>query len=380
MPIKIMFVFGTRPEAIKMVPLIKKMQLDPNFKIVICVTAQHRNMLDQTLQIFNITPDYDLDIMKSSQSLSDITSKSLIGLENIMKGEKPDLVLVHGDTSTTFAAALAAFYNKIKIGHVEAGLRTFNKYQPFPEEMNRKLVADLSDLHFAPTLSAKSNLIKEGIDENIIFITGNTVIDCIKHTIKNNYEFKNEALGKINYADKKVIVVTAHRRENLGKPLENICNAILKLSANKNLEFVYAVHSNPLVRNTVEKILSGHDNIHLIEPLDIENMHNLISKSFLVMTDSGGIQEEAPSFDKPVLVLRNVTERPEGVLTGALKLVGTDQNKIFDSVNELINDKKLYEKMSKAQNPFGDGKASERICNAILFYFGRMQKPTEFIF
>ena len=380
MPIKIMFVFGTRPEAIKMVPLIKKMQLDPNFKIVICVTAQHRNMLDQTLQIFNITPDYDLDIMKSSQSLSDITSKSLIGLENIMKGEKPDLVLVHGDTSTTFAAALAAFYNKIKIGHVEAGLRTFNKYQPFPEEMNRKLVADLSDLHFAPTLSAKSNLIKEGIDENIIFITGNKGIDCIKHTIKNTYEFKNEALGKINYADKKVIVVTAHRRENLGKPLENICNAILKLSANKNLEFVYAVHSNPLVRNTVEKILSGHDNIHLIEPLDIENMHNLISKSFLVMTDSGGIQEEAPSFDKPVLVLRNVTERPEGVLTGALKLVGTDQNKIFDSVNELINDKKLYEKMSKAQNPFGDGKASERICNAILFYFGRMQKPTEFIF
>lgn len=380
MPIKIMFVFGTRPEAIKMVPLIKKMQLDPNFKIVICVTAQHRNMLDQTLQIFNITPDYDLDIMKSSQSLSDITSKSLIGLENIMKDEKPDLVLVHGDTSTTFAAALAAFYNKIKIGHVEAGLRTFDKYQPFPEEMNRKLVADLSDLHFAPTLSAKSNLIKEGIDENSIFVTGNTVIDCIKHTLKNNYEFKNEALGKINYADKKVVVVTAHRRENLGKPLENICNAILKLSANKNLEFVYAVHSNPLVKNTVEKFLSGHDNIHLIEPLDIENMHNLISKSFLVMTDSGGIQEEAPSFDKPVLVLRNVTERPEGVLTGALKLVGTDQNKIFDSVNELINDKKLYEKMSKAQNPFGDGKASERICNAILFYFGRMQKPTEFIF
>ena len=376
--IKIMFVFGTRPEAIKMIPVIKKMESNPNFKIIICVTAQHRNMLDQTLKIFNIIPNYDLDIMKESQSLSDITSRTLIGLEKILSHEKADLVLVHGDTSTTFSAALAAFYNKIKIGHVEAGLRTFNKFEPFPEEINRKLVADLADLNFAPTSSAKINLINEGVDENSIFVTGNTAIDCIKYTVRNDYEFKNEKLKKIDYANKKVIVVTAHRRENLGKPLENICKSILKLSENKNLEFVYAVHSNPLVQNTANKILSGKSNIHLLEPLDIDDMHNLIAKSFLVMTDSGGLQEETPSFNKPVLVLRNVTERPEGLSTGALKLVGTDENKILDCVRQLLANEDIYNKMALAKNPFGDGMASDRICNAISFYFGYNEKPVEF--
>ncbi len=378
-PIKIMFVFGTRPEAIKMVPVIKKMIDTAEFEIKICVSAQHRNMLDQTLQIFNVIPDYDLDIMRHSQSLSDITSKTLVGLEKIFAYQNPNLVLVHGDTSTTFSAALAAFYNKIKIGHIEAGLRTFNKFEPFPEEINRKLVADLADLNFAPTQSAKTNLINEGVDEKSIFVTGNTAIDCIKYTLKNDYRFKNEQLNEIDYENKKVIVVTAHRRENLGKPLENICTAILKLSADENLEFVYAVHSNPLVKNTAQKFLSGKKNIHLLEPLDIDDMHNLIAKSFLVMTDSGGLQEEAPSFDKPVLVLRNVTERPEGLSTGALKLVGTDENNIFDCVRQLIENQQIYNKMASAQNPFGDGQAADRICKAILFHFGRSSKPEEFI-
>lgn len=378
-PIKIMFVFGTRPEAIKMIPVIKKMIDAEEFEIKICVSAQHRNMLDQTLQIFNVIPDYDLDIMRKSQSLSDITSKTLIGLEKIFAHQNPDLVLVHGDTSTTFSAALAAFYNKIKIGHVEAGLRTFNKFEPFPEEINRKLVADLADLNFTPTKSAKTNLINEGVDEKSIFVTGNTAIDCIRYTLKNDYKFKNEQLNKIDYEHKKVIVVTAHRRENLGEPLENICKAILKLSADENLEFVYAVHSNPLVKNTAQKFLSGKNNIHLLDPLDIDDMHNLISKSFLVMTDSGGLQEEAPSFDKPVLVLRNVTERPEGLSTGALKLVGTDENNIFDCVRKLLENQQVYNKMASAQNPFGDGLAADRICKAILFHFGRGSKPEEFI-
>lgn len=379
MSIKIMIVFGTRPEAIKMIPIIKKLKDNENFKVTICVSAQHREMLDSTLQIFNITSDYDLNIMRSSQSLSDITSKCLIGLEKVINLVKPDIVLVHGDTSTTFSSALASFYNKIKIGHVEAGLRTFNKFEPFPEEMNRKLVGTLADLHFAPTFSAKQNLIKDGVSSENIFVTGNTVIDCIKLTVKKNYEFKNETLKKINYTDKKVIVITAHRRENLGLPLQNICNAILKLSSNKNLEFVYAVHPNPAVKNVVEKNLRNIENVHLLQPLDITDMHNLISKSFLVMTDSGGLQEEAPSFNKPVLVLRDVTERSEGLSTGVLKLIGTNENKIFDAVNQLINDEKKYEIMASGKNPFGDGFASDRICQAILFYFGIAQKPNDFI-
>lgn len=378
--IKVMTVFGTRPEAIKMAPLIKQLNKCENIQSIICVTAQHRQMLDQVLHIFNLKPDYDLNIMKERQTLADITTNALNGLEKIIKEVTPDIVLVHGDTTTTFAGSLAAYYNQIKIGHVEAGLRTYDKYQPFPEEMNRRLTGALADLHFSPTELSKQNLLKENILEQNIFVTGNTAIDALSTTLDDNYKFSVEELNSIDYKNKRIITMTAHRRENLGKPLENICKAILRIvNDNKDTEVVYAVHKNPAVRDTAYSILSKNKNIHLVEPLDLKDMHNLMNKSYLVMTDSGGLQEEVPSMNKPVLVLRNVTERPEGIKAGTLKLAGIDEDNIYNIANKLLNNKEEYNKMANAINPFGDGHASERILNAILYYFGvNKAKPQNF--
>lgn len=378
--IKVLSIFGTRPEATKMAPLIKEMENNEIIEQKICVTAQHRQMLDQVLNIFNIIPDYDLDIMTSKQTLTDITSRALIGLENVIKDCNPDIVLVHGDTTTTFAGSLAAYYSRVKLGHVEAGLRTYDKYQPYPEEMNRKLTGAIADLHFAPTLLAKKHLLKENITSDSIFVTGNTAVDCLKTTIEKNYKFELEELNKIDYINKKVITMTAHRRENLGQPLENICNAVLRLSEeNEDVEIVYAVHFNPEVQKTARKILGGKPKIHLTDPIDMKDMHNLMNLSYLVMTDSGGLQEEVPSMNKPVIVLRNVTERPEGLEAGTLVLAGVEENKIYNTAKELLNNKELYNKMSNAKNPFGDGYASNRIVNAILYYFNAISEcPKDF--
>lgn len=380
--IKVLSIFGTRPEAIKMAPIINEMYNFPHFiQQEICVTAQHRQMLDQVLQIFNISPSYDLNIMTQNQSLTQITSSALQGLEKIINSSKPDIVLVHGDTTTTFVSSLASFYSKVKIAHIEAGLRTFNKFEPFPEEINRKLTAVMTDLHFAPTTLSKQNLINENVDPNSIFVTGNTSVDCIKTTVKDNYVFNCSKLNHIDFQNNKVITLTAHRRENLGTPLENICNAILKIVQNNhNVQVVYAVHFNPAVRQVVYSILDNNPNIHLVDPLDIQDMHNLINKSYLVMTDSGGLQEEVPSLKKPVLVLRNVTERPEGIKSGSLKLAGTDTQNIFNLTQELLHNQQLYNLMANSKNPFGDGFASERIVKGILFHFGLIDtKPQEFI-
>lgn len=369
--IKVMSVFGTRPEAIKMAPLVKKLERNEHIKSIVCVTAQHREMLDQVLKIFNIKPDIDLNIMRQRQSLTGITTRALEELSKVMQEVKPDIVLVHGDTTTTFVGALAAFYNQIKVGHVEAGLRTYDKYQPFPEEMNRKLTGSLADLHFAPTILAKEHLLKENIDESSIFVTGNTVIDALTTTISDNYKFSIDELNHIDYNNKKIIAITAHRRENLGKPLQNICRAVKHIvESNDDVEVVYAVHKNPEVQGTVREILGEDSRIHLLDPLDLEDMHNLMNKSYLVMTDSGGLQEEVPSMGKPVVVLRNVTERQEGVEAGTLKLAGTEMDNIIMIVNELLNNKDEYNKMAKSVNPFGDGKASERIVQIILNSFG----------
>lgn len=377
--IKVLTIFGTRPEAIKMIPIIKEMQNNDNIISEVCVTAQHRQMLDQVLSIFNIKPEYDLNIMTENQTLTKITTEVLLGLEQILKKSKPDLILVHGDTTTTFVGALAAFYHKIKIGHVEAGLRTYNKYEPFPEELNRKLTGAICDIHFAPTIYSKQNLLKENINEKDIFVTGNTVIDIIKTTVEKDYIFNFEKLNKIDYT-KKIITITAHRRENFGKPLENICSAILDIvNNNENVEVVYSVHYNPLVRDTVHKMLRDNKKIHLTDPLDIKDMHNLINKSYFVMTDSGGLQEEVPSFKKPVLVLRNVTERQEGLKANVLKLVGTERLDIINAVNMLIKDNKEYAKMTNTNNPFGDGLASKRVINAVLYHFKIIKdKPKDF--
>ncbi len=366
--IKVMSIFGTRPEAIKMAPLIKELEKREQIESIVCVTAQHREMLDQVLEVFSIKPDFDLNIMKSSQSLSDITVNVIKGLEEIVKNEKIDLLLVHGDTSTTFSSSLVAFYNQIPVGHVEAGLRTYNKLEPFPEEMNRVLTGHIANLHFAPTNNSKENLIKENIKENI-YVTGNTSIDCIKYTVKDNYTFLDKNLNNIDFS-KKVITVTAHRRENLGEPLENICKALLKIvNTYDDIEIVYPVHYNPKVRESVYSILDNNEKIHLIDPLNLTDMHNLINNSYLVLTDSGGLQEEVPSFDKPVFVLRNVTERPEGVESGCLKIAGTNSEYIVQLVTEVIENKDLYLKMANSQNPFGDGFASQKIADAILKYF-----------
>ena len=375
---KIITIFGTRPEAIKMAPLVKELEKREEIESKVCVTAQHREMLDQVLEYFEIKPDFDLNIMKSKQSLTGITNRVLEGLEEVFIKEKPDMILVHGDTTTTFAGALAAFYQQIKVGHVEAGLRTFDKYFPFPEEMNRKLTGSLADLHFAPTKGSKNNLLREGINENDIYITGNTVIDAMLHTVKEDYKFENEELNKIDYVNKKVIMITAHRRENWGEGVENICTALNKIvEDNNDVELVYLVHLNPVVKDVVHEKLGGNDRIHLLPPLDTKETHNLMNKCFMVMTDSGGLQEEAPHLGKPVLVLRDVTERPEAVAYGTVKLVGTDIEKILSEANELIQNREAYEKMSKSVNPYGDGKASERIADAILRYFDLSDKEVE---
>ncbi|MEQ8196427.1 MAG: UDP-N-acetylglucosamine 2-epimerase (non-hydrolyzing) [Clostridiaceae bacterium] len=373
--IKVMTIFGTRPEAIKMAPLVKELERRGSIDSKVCVTAQHREMLDQVLKYFEIEPDYDLNIMKNKQTLTGITCRVIEGLEEVFEEEKPDMILVHGDTTTTFGGALAAFYKQIKVGHVEAGLRTFDKYFPFPEEMNRKLTGALADLHFAPTAGSKNNLLREGIKEEDIYITGNTVIDAMKHTVKDDYMFETEELNNIDYENKKVIMITAHRRENWGEGIENICAALKRIVVeNADAELVYLVHLNPVVKDVVFKHLNDMERVHLLPPQDTNETHNLMKKSFMVMTDSGGLQEEAPHLGKPVLVLRDVTERPEAVEAGTVKLVGTNVETIVKEANELLKNKDGYEKMSKAVNPYGDGRASERIADAIEKYFGLSDK------
>ena len=376
--IKVMTVFGTRPEAIKMAPLVKELEKREEIESIVCITAQHRQMLDQVMDIFDISADYDLNIMQSGQTLSDITSRAMKGIEETIKKAQPDIVLVHGDTTTTFAGALASFYCQTKVGHVEAGLRTYDKYSPFPEEMNRCLTTYLADLYFAPTKNNVNNLLLENADNEKIYITGNTVIDAIKTTVRDDYEFSDECLKSLDYENKRIILVTAHRRENLGEPLENICNAILETAESfSDVEVVYPVHLNPLVRNTANEILGNHPRIHLIDPLDVEELHNLMSKCYMVMTDSGGLQEEAPSLGKPVLVLRNETERPEAVEAGTVKVAGVNKENIKKLAYTLLSDKDEYEKMSRAVNPYGDGLASKRIVDAILYYFGKTDKKPE---
>ena len=379
--IKVMAVFGTRPEAIKMCPLVLELQKYENITPIVCVTAQHREMLDQVLDIFGVKPDYDLDIMKTRQTLNGITTRVLEGMEDVLRKEKPDIVLVHGDTSTSFVAALASFYEQIKVGHVEAGLRTYDIYSPFPEEMNRQLTGRIANLHFSPTQRNYDNLIKENIDSEKIYITGNTVIDALKTTVKDNYEFQNECLRSLDFDNKRVIVVTAHRRENLGKPLEDICNAISEIvDEYPDTEVVYPVHLNPAGRETAFGILGDLDRVHLIEPLDVEDLHNAMARSFMVMTDSGGIQEEAPALAKPVLVLRRETERPEAVEAGTVKIAGVDKNVIISMAEELLDNEDAYNKMAHAANPYGDGDASRRTVEAILYAFGlRNEKPDHFM-
>ena len=371
--IKVMTVFGTRPEAIKMAPLVKEIEKREELESIVAVTAQHRQMLDQVLKIFDITPDFDLNIMKDRQTLTDITLRATKGLDDVIKEAKPDIVLVHGDTSTTFAGALAAFYNQVSVGHVEAGLRTYDKYSPFPEEMNRKLTGAISDMHFAPTINNKENLLKENVCEDDIYITGNTVIDALKTTVKEDYVFETDAINKVDFS-KKVIVVTAHRRENLGEGLNNICMA-LNFIANKyqdEVEIIYPMHLNPVVRETANKHLGNIKNVHLIDPVDVCELHNLMNKSYMIMTDSGGLQEEAPSLGKPVLVLRNETERPEAVKAGTVKIAGVNKDEIIKMAEDLLCSKESYEKMAKAVNPYGDGFASKRICDAIIEkYYGK---------
>ena len=379
--LRVTVVFGTRPEAIKMAPLVKELKKYDQIESTVCITAQHRQMLDQVLDIFDIKADFDLDIMKDRQTLVDITTRGLEGLNKVFAEVKPDIVLVHGDTTTTFVGSLAAFYNKISVGHVEAGLRTNDKYFPYPEEINRKLTGVLTDIHFAPTKSNKNNLLKENVKEDKIYITGNTVIDAIKTTVRKDYTFQNAELQNVAFCDKKVITVTAHRRENLGTPLENICQALRAIADTfEDVEIVYPVHLNPAVQSTARKIMGGHNRIHLIDPLDVQDMHNLMARSYLIMTDSGGLQEEAPSLGKPVLVLRNETERPEAVEAGTVKLAGTQKDRIISLASELITNEEAYEKMAKAVNPYGDGFASERIVKALLYEYGlSKEKPLEFL-
>ena len=361
--IKVMTVFGTRPEAIKMAPLVKELKSRNEIECIVCVTAQHRQMLDQVLNVFNITPDYDLDIMKQGQTLSDITSRALKGLEEVILKEKPNIVLVHGDTTTTFAGALASYYCQTDIGHVEAGLRTWNKYSPYPEEMNRQMVGVLSDMHFAPTLKAKQSLLSEGKKEENIYVTGNTAIDALATTVNPNYS--NEIFDWVGA--NRLILLTAHRRENLGEPMRNMFKAIKRIvDETPDVKVIYPVHLNPEVKKIADEILGNNSRIKLINPLEVIDFHNFLNKSYLILTDSGGIQEEAPSLGKPVLVLRDTTERPEGIDAGTLKLAGTNEETIYSLIKELLTNKSEYEKMSKASNPYGDGKASIRIVDAII--------------
>lgn len=375
--LKVMVVFGTRPEAIKMAPLVLELQKhSDSIETITVVTAQHRQMLDQVLETFSIKPHYDLDIMGQNQSLLDITGKILEKFDPIVKQERPDMILVHGDTTTTFAASLVAFYNQVHIGHVEAGLRTFDKYSPFPEEMNRQMTDNLADLYFPPTSESKENLLKENHPESAIVITGNTAIDALKLTVQSDYY--HEVLDQLD-PNKKLVLVTMHRRENQGQPMRNVFTALREMvDLHQEIEVVYPVHLSPAVQEVAKDILAGHDRIHLIEPLDVLDFHNLASRSDFIMTDSGGVQEEAPSLGKPVLVLRDTTERPEGVRAGTLKLVGTDPVRVKDAMAELLTDETLYRKMSQAPNPYGDGRASERIVQSIQQYFLGATSVSEF--
>ncbi len=375
--LKVMTIFGTRPEAIKMAPLVKELEARPEFDSLCCVTAQHRQMLDTVLDIFKLEPQFDLDIMEASQTLSTITSKCLLGLEGVFKQVRPDLVLVHGDTSTTFAGALAAFYQQIAVGHVEAGLRTGDRYSPFPEEMNRSMVGRLADLHFCPTEANRRNLEAEGITKGL-FVTGNTVIDALQTTVAPEFSFAEEVLNGLDYGKKKVILVTCHRRENYGQPMEDIMAALSHVAwTHPEAELVYPVHLSPVVQECAHRHLDGIENIHLIAPLDVEEMHNLMARSYLVMTDSGGLQEEAPALGKPVLVLRKETERPEAVEAGTVKLAGVDYDEIVRLADDLLDDPAAYQEMAHAVNPYGDGKACRRIADGILYHFGRTGRPPE---
>lgn len=376
--IKVMMVFGTRPEAIKMAPLVLKLKADERFDEVTVVTAQHREMLDQVLEIFNIKPDYDFNIMKKNQSLEGITSKVMLKLADVITKEQPDIVLVHGDTTTSFAASLASFYQQRPIGHVEAGLRTWNKYSPFPEEMNRQMTDDLADIYFAPTKLSKENLLSENHQAENIFITGNTAIDALQETVKDNYHHKVLDLIEPNH---RVILVTMHRRENQGEPMRRVFKVMKEVvDSHDDVEIIYPVHMSPKVQEVAHEILGNDPRIHLIAPLDVVDFHNLAKRSYFIMTDSGGVQEEAPALNKPVLVLRDTTERPEGVKAGTLKLVGTQVDDVRAAMLQLLEDKSAYDKMANAKNPYGDGHASDRIMDAIAYYFSdkKGQRPKDF--
>ena len=376
--VKVMTVFGTRPEAIKMAPLVLKLKKDDRFEEITVVSAQHREMLDQVLDIFKIKPDYDFNIMHKNQSLEDITSKVMLDMAKVIKKEQPDIVLVHGDTTTSFAAGLATFYEQTKLGHVEAGLRTWNKYSPFPEEMNRQMTDDLTDLYFAPTKLSKQNLIKENHSADNIYVTGNTAIDALEQTVKEDYH--HDVLDEIN-PDSKIVLVTMHRRENQGEPMRRVFKVMKQVvDSHKDVEIIYPVHLSPRVQKVAKEVLSDDPRIHLIKPLDVVDFHNLAKKSYFIMTDSGGVQEEAPSLGKPVLVLPDTTERPEGVAAGTLKLVGSEVDKVRAEMIRLLEDEKAYTEMANAKNPYGDGKAADRIMDAIAYYFDKEhnQKPVDF--
>lgn len=377
---KVMAIFGTRPEAIKMAPVVRELLKHPEIETKVCLTAQHREMLDQVVDLFQLPVDYDLDIMKQGQSLYDITDRVLLGLKEVLEKEKPDLVLVHGDTTTTFSATLAAFYQQIDVGHVEAGLRTGNMYSPFPEEANRRLTSVLTTLHFAPTETARQNLLKENQKDDHIFTVGNSVIDALLATVKKDYVFEDTELQDIE-EHKRIILVTTHRRENLGEPMRNVYRALRRLVETvPDTEVVFPVHRNPLVRQAVKEVLDGVPGIHLVDPMEYEPFTNLMARSAIILTDSGGIQEEAPSLGKPVLVLRDTTERPEAVASGTVKLVGTDEDKVYNTAYKLLTDEKAYKEMAESINPYGDGHTSERIVQAILYFYGISEKkPSVFI-
>ena len=380
--IKVMTVFGTRPEAIKMAPVVLELAKHPDKIVpVVTVTAQHRDMLDQVLNLFQIKPDHDLDIMAAGQTLFDITSRAMMGLDKVLQEEKPDIVLVHGDTTTTFAGALASYYHQVSVGHVEAGLRTHNKYSPFPEEMNRKLTGSIADLHFAPTDTSEQNLLAESVDSERIFVTGNTVIDALHKTVDDDFQFEDEVLQGIDFKNKRIVLLTTHRRENLGEPMRHVYRAMRRLVDEfEDVEIVFPVHKNPKVREVVQEELGGLSKVHLIDPLDYEPFANLMHRSYLILTDSGGVQEEAPALGKPVLVLRDTTERPEAVAAGTVKLIGTDEKVVYDEAKLLLTDGEEYSRMSEACNPYGDGKASQRIIQAILYHYGQAdEKPEAFV-
>ena len=376
--LRVMSVFGTRPEAIKMAPLVKELAAREEIESLCCVTAQHREMLDSVLEVFDLKPDWDLDIMTPRQTLSTITSRCLTGMDEAVGALKPDMILVHGDTSTTFAGALSAFYHKVPVGHVEAGLRTYDKYSPYPEEMNRKLVTQIADLYFCPTESNRENLRREGVTQGV-FVTGNTVIDALKTTVREDYVFASDELNRLSFDSKKIILVTCHRRENYGQPMEDIMSALAHIArTHGDVELVYPVHLSPVVQECAQKHLSGMENVHLIPPLAADEMHNLMARCYLVMTDSGGLQEEAPALGKPVLVMRRETERPEAVRAGTVKLAGVKYGDIVSMADELICDSAAYAAMAHAVNPYGDGSACRRIADAILWHFGRGERPEDF--